>query len=360
MSDETPRLKLPELVDGQELDAMTINDALIGLDALTDICLKGQFVNTPPLSPADGDTYLLGAAPTGAWNGRAFKIACCLDGGWRFYTPFDGLRVFAGTTNATLIYLNGSWLDGAALLNGAEAAIASAATCDLGAAASLFVAVTGSTTITGFGAGANLVRYLRFAGALTLTHNATSLILPGGANIVTRAGDTALFASDASGNWRCHSYSRANGVPLLLTGTTTNDNAASGQSGEFLDSEIASGSAVTLTSGAVVNVTSLTLSAGDWEVWGAAVFHPGVTTTVSTLVAAIHTASATYPGAPNKGASGRLLFASGFAPNDDAVVGGLRRRYSLASSQTVYLVAAGYFGVSSLSAYGYLAARRVR
>jgi hypothetical protein len=214
MSDETPRLKLPELVDGQEMDAMTINDALIGLDALTDICLKGQFVNTPPSSPADGDTYLLGAAPTGAWNGRAYKIAYCLDGGWRFYTPFNGLRAFVAATSATLVYLNGNWLDAAALLNAAEASVASASTCDLGAAGSLFVTITGTTTITGLGANANLLRFVRFAGALTLTHNATSLILLGGASRTTAAGDCGVYASDASGNWRERAFFAA-GVPPM-------------------------------------------------------------------------------------------------------------------------------------------------
>ena len=75
MSDSTPRQGLGQMVDGQELDAMQINDALIQFDAMTDICLLGQFVNTPPASPADGDMYLLGGAPTGAWTGRAYKIA---------------------------------------------------------------------------------------------------------------------------------------------------------------------------------------------------------------------------------------------------------------------------------------------
>jgi hypothetical protein len=41
---------------------------------------------------------------------------------------------------------------------------------------------------------------MRFAGALTLTHNATTLILPGGANITTAAGDTAV-AIPVSGGW---------------------------------------------------------------------------------------------------------------------------------------------------------------
>jgi hypothetical protein len=52
---------------------------------------------------------------------------------------------------------------------------------------------------------------LRFAGILILTYNATSLILPTAANITTAAGDTAIFISEGSGNWRCVDYVRASG-----------------------------------------------------------------------------------------------------------------------------------------------------
>lgn len=95
-----------------------------------------------------------------------------------------------------------------------EATMASAATINLGASNPRDVVITGTTTITSLGTMANRERIVRFAGSLTLTHNATSLILPTGQNIVTQAGDTALFTSDASGNWRCNHYQRANGQPL--------------------------------------------------------------------------------------------------------------------------------------------------
>jgi hypothetical protein len=95
--------------------------------------------------------------------------------------------------------------------------VASAATCNIGAAATQTVRITGTTTITSLGTVANAYRMVRFAGALTLTHNATSLILPGGANIVTAANDTAEFISDAAGNWRCVSYQRAAGVPAAAS-----------------------------------------------------------------------------------------------------------------------------------------------
>jgi hypothetical protein len=94
--------------------------------------------------------------------------------------------------------------------------VASATTTDIGAAASNYVRVTGTTTITALGTIASGVRRkVVFGGILTLTHNATSLILPTGANITTAAGDCAEFESEGSGNWRCTSYQPATGAAVL-------------------------------------------------------------------------------------------------------------------------------------------------
>lgn len=90
---------------------------------------------------------------------------------------------------------------------------------DLSTATGAFVHITGTTTITALGTvTAGRVFRLEFDAALTLTHNGTSLILPGGANITTAAGDTAEFISEGGGNWRCLSYSKASGVPVINTG----------------------------------------------------------------------------------------------------------------------------------------------
>lgn len=105
----------------------------------------------------------------------------------------------------------------------ATASVASAATTGLGAPTSNVVIITGTTTITAFSAvAAGAVRYVTFAGSLILTHNGTSLILPGAANIATAAGDTAIFVSLGSGNWRCLQYTRASGVPLVVSTGTVN------------------------------------------------------------------------------------------------------------------------------------------
>ena len=96
-----------------------------------------------------------------------------------------------------------------------EATVASAATTDIGSANSLYVQITGTTTITSFGTVYTGPRFVRFAGALTLTHNATTLILPGAANITTAAGDTCVVVP--SGNpgtgWRVLAYQVGAVVP---------------------------------------------------------------------------------------------------------------------------------------------------
>lgn len=91
-------------------------------------------------------------------------------------------------------------------LTGADT-IASATTTDLSTVPGSYVSVSGTTTITGLGTvKAGTIKFLKFEGALTLTHNGTSLILPDGKNIVVAAGDTATFVSEGSGNWRCLDY----------------------------------------------------------------------------------------------------------------------------------------------------------
>jgi hypothetical protein len=101
--------------------------------------------------------------------------------------------------------------------------IASAATTDLATATGNFVDVTGTTSITALGTlAAGVERTVRFTGILTLTYNATSLILPTAANITTAAGDVARFRSLGSGNWVCVAYQRASGQALAALAVSPN------------------------------------------------------------------------------------------------------------------------------------------
>lgn len=127
-------------------------------------------------------------------------------------SPVSGMLRY----NADLLewdrYQGGKWLPlnvmDKAFNEAPPATLASAATVNIGAALSNTVNISGTTTITAFDTiAAGAIRRLNFLGALTLTHNATSLTLPGGVNITTRAGDVAEFLSLGGGNWRCLKYS---------------------------------------------------------------------------------------------------------------------------------------------------------
>jgi hypothetical protein len=94
-------------------------------------------------------------------------------------------------------------------------ALASASTVDIGTADSDYVEISGTTTITSLGSTTTRNHvWVRFQGMLTLTHNATSLVLPTGANITTAAGDVAEFVRISGGNWQCLGYVPISGKPV--------------------------------------------------------------------------------------------------------------------------------------------------
>lgn len=102
--------------------------------------------------------------------------------------------------------------------------VASATAANLGANTDGdYFHVTGTTGLAASNFGtvaAGIERTIVFDGALLLTHNATSFILPGGANITTAAGDVAVFRSEGSGNWKCTHYQKAAGYQPLDTTLT--------------------------------------------------------------------------------------------------------------------------------------------
>src|SRR5574343_998778 len=94
--------------------------------------------------------------------------------------------------------------------------IAAASTVDLSTKNNTFITLTGTaTTINALGTvAAGVAKWLIYNAAHTVTHNATSLILMGGATRTVAAGDASLFVSEGSGNWRELLYSGGAYQPL--------------------------------------------------------------------------------------------------------------------------------------------------
>jgi len=74
--------------------------------------------------------------------------------------------------------------------------------------------VTGTTNFAAMTVAADRQFTLQFDGALTMTHHATNLDLPGEANITTAAGDVATFQSTGSNTVQCISYTKADGTGI--------------------------------------------------------------------------------------------------------------------------------------------------
>lgn len=67
---------------------------------------------------------------------------------------------------------------------------------------------------------AGFIGFIHYGVAVTITHNATSRILPTGASITTAIGDCEIVLSLGSGNWRTLAYMRASGEALVGSAAT--------------------------------------------------------------------------------------------------------------------------------------------
>lgn len=142
-----------------------------------------------------------------------------------------------------------------------EVLVASATTCDIFGAGSEFIRISGTTTITSFGSTANQKRFVRATGAFKITHNASTLILPGAQDITTASGDTFIVISDASGNARVYAYQRVSQPPPVMPIGTILDYAGSSAPSYFL---LCYGQAISRTTyAALFAVIGVTYGAGD-------------------------------------------------------------------------------------------------
>ncbi len=119
-------------------------------------------------------------------------------------------------------------------LLGPTVTLPSAATVNIGFAGAANIAISGSTTITAFDvADEGTTRWLTFSGALTLKHNAAGMVLPGAADIVTSAGDVAVFKSLGAGNWKCMAYQRISGTGPVAASMLTDGYLTKGDWNSF-------------------------------------------------------------------------------------------------------------------------------
>ncbi|WP_208457666.1 hypothetical protein [Burkholderia pyrrocinia] len=138
-----------------------------------------------------------------------------------------------------------------------------------------------------------------------------------------------------------------------ITGTTTNDDANAGSWAEF--PAPTNLSTVSATSNTPLNVASISLTAGDWDVSGVGQFNPAGATTSTLMLCGTSNTSAT------RGAFGseqvlQVTFPAGLGQ----VIATPTTRFKLSTTTTIYVVCNAGFSGGTLTISGFIRARRAR
>ncbi len=109
MAETTTRLALPFIIAGQAQKEITHNQALLRLDALVQPAVESVSLDTPPVAPIPGQSWIIGNSPTGVWAGNAGSIASFTEAGWQFVAPLAGMSVWSKADGVFALYAASDW-----------------------------------------------------------------------------------------------------------------------------------------------------------------------------------------------------------------------------------------------------------
>jgi hypothetical protein len=110
MDDRTVNLEMPFIMPSQAQKHVTHNEALLQLDAVVHLSIAGEWTSPPP-EPLPGSRILVAANATGAWAGRAGRIAIWQDGYWTFAAPRAGWLAWFEEAGRLKIFDGDTWID---------------------------------------------------------------------------------------------------------------------------------------------------------------------------------------------------------------------------------------------------------
>lgn len=105
----TNHLGITKVEQAQQQKEVTVNHALDVIDAILNTSVIDRDLDTPPVSPAEGDVYIPAATATGDWAGMEGKVAHYTGGGWQFLTPAEGLTLWIADEDVLTTYNGTAW-----------------------------------------------------------------------------------------------------------------------------------------------------------------------------------------------------------------------------------------------------------
>lgn len=112
MAETTARLGLPLLQAGQAQKELYHNEALALLDIVAGAGVESIGLATPPVSPVEGQCWIVGSGAVGDWSGATNAIAGWTAGGWRFVTPRAGMTAYSVADQLFALFDGTRWVLG--------------------------------------------------------------------------------------------------------------------------------------------------------------------------------------------------------------------------------------------------------
>jgi hypothetical protein len=106
----TAQLSLPLLMPSQAQKHVTVNEALLRLDAAVRTSVLSTSESVPPQFPKLGDAYIVPVNAVAEWTGFENRIAVAMNGGWDLLVPKAGWEVFDESTGTHFTFCGTRWL----------------------------------------------------------------------------------------------------------------------------------------------------------------------------------------------------------------------------------------------------------
>lgn len=109
----TANFALPLVQPSQAQKHVTVNEALVRLDGLSQLVLASVDTVTPPLAADEGACYAVPTGAVNAWAGQGGKVAIFSNGGWIFVAPKTGWRGWVEDMSRAVHFDGSNWVQGA-------------------------------------------------------------------------------------------------------------------------------------------------------------------------------------------------------------------------------------------------------
>lgn len=106
----TPHLGLNLLEQAQAQKEITVNTALMRIDALLNTAASSLGETSPPSSPTEGEVHIVGNSATGDWSGHDHEIAY-FEQIWRFIIPNEGAMLWVSDEDKHYVFDGSGWIE---------------------------------------------------------------------------------------------------------------------------------------------------------------------------------------------------------------------------------------------------------